>query len=142
LINGHTYAVRVRAFVYNTWSNFGTACNITISNSPPNAGSRESAPVAIAIDEANTILIANNVSEELLAYPNPFEEQSGFMVKSIENKAVTVYLFDALGKIIWRKQVITNQYEKYNTQDLAPGLYFMSTSENNNNTVKLIKANQ
>ena len=142
LITGHTYSVRVRAFVYNTWSNFGTACNITIGNSPGNAGSRESAPVAIAIDEANSILITNNVTEELLAYQNPFDTQSGFMVKSAENNAVTVYLFDALGHIIWRKQVFTNQYEQYNTKDLAPGLYFMSTSENNNNTVKIIKTNQ
>jgi hypothetical protein len=138
LLLGHTYAVRVRGFVYNTWGAFGSACNITISTSPIGAGSRESAPEAIEID-ANTTLIANTVAEELLAYPNPFELQSGFMVKSAENNTVTVYLFDAIGKIIWRKQVITNQYEQYSTEDLAPGLYFMSTSESNNNKVKIVK---
>lgn len=61
------------------------------------------------------------------------------MVKSAENTNATVYLFDAVGKVMWRKQVNTNQYESYNTADLAPGLYFMSTSESNNNSVKIIK---
>ena len=139
LIGGHTYSVKARGFVYNTWSNFGAACNITISNSPVAAASRESAPEAIETDEAIAVLTANNVAEELLAYPNPFEMQGGFMVKSAENTNATVYLFDAVGKVMWRKQVNTNQYESYNTADLAPGLYFMSTSESNNNSVKIIK---
>ena len=139
LIGGHTYAVRARGFVYNTWSNFGSACNITISNSIIGAGSRESASQILAIDEATPSLIVNSINEELMAYPNPFENQSGFIVKSNQNSNVTVYLFDAVGKIVWSKQVPTNQYQQYNTTDIAPGFYFMSTSENNNNTVKIIK---
>jgi hypothetical protein len=75
----------------------------------------------------------------LLAYPNPFENTGGFMVKSIENRNVSVYLFNAVGQMVWSKQVTTNQYEQFNTQDLTPGLYFMSTSENSNNSVKIIK---
>jgi hypothetical protein len=40
---------------------------------------------------------------------------------------------------MWRKQVNKNQYESYNTADLAPGLYFVSISESNNNSIKIIK---
>ncbi len=140
LMTGHTYAVRVRGFVYNTWSAFGTVCNITISGSPVNAASRTSAPDVIAVDEKNTAISINNIdADQLSAYPNPFKEQSGFMVKSSMNKNVTVFLVDALGKMIWSKVVVTNQYETYNTQDLAPGLYFMSSSENSHHSVKIIK---
>jgi hypothetical protein len=138
LVIGNTYSVRVRGFVYNTWSNFGSACNITINNSPIGAGSRESAPETKA-EEINTTVITGVVNEELLAYPNPFENTGGFMVKSIENRNVSVYLFNAVGQMVWSKQVTTNQYEQFNTQDLTPGLYFMSTSENSNNSVKIIK---
>jgi hypothetical protein len=140
LETGHTYSVRVRGFVYNTWSNYGTACNITIGTSPIGAGSRGSAPEEIAItEESNATLITATVKEELLAYPNPFENQGGFIVKSNENRNVNVYLFNTVGQMVWSKQVTTNQYEQFNTQDLTPGLYFMSTSENKNNSVKVIK---
>jgi hypothetical protein len=139
LIGGHTYAVRARGFVYNTWSDYSAACNITISNSPIGAEARESATQANADTENGSVLLNNIASEELLAYPNPFENHSGFVVKSNENKTVSIYLFDAVGQIVWSKQTITNQYEQFNTQDLAPGLYFMSTSENKNNAVKIIK---
>lgn len=67
---GHTYAVRVRGFVYNTWSNYGSACNITIGNAPIGAGSRGSAPDEVAtINENQSIQIVNTVKDELLAYP-------------------------------------------------------------------------
>jgi PKD repeat protein len=139
LLAGHTYAVRARGFVYNTWSNFGSACNITISNSPVSAGSRGSAPETITSDEMSSTEITAISTEELLAYPNPFQDQSGFIVKSNENKNVAVYLFNSVGQMVWSKQVTTNKYEQFNTQELAPGFYFMSTSENRNNAVKIIK---
>lgn len=138
---GHTYAVRVRGFVYNTWSNYGSACNITIGNAPIGAGSRGSAPDEVAtIIEDQTIQFVNTVNDELLAYPNPFENEGGLMVKSNDNKNVTVYLFDAVGQLVWSKQVLSNQYIQFNTQDIAPGLYFMSTSENKHNSVRVIKS--
>lgn len=140
LVMGHTYAVRVRGFVYNTWSNYGAACNITIGTSPIGAGSRGSAPDAITlIDENQTIEIVNSINDEILAYPNPFENEGGFMIKSTENKNVNVYLFDAVGQIVWSKQATTNQYVQFNTQELSQGLYFMSTSENKNNSVRVVK---
>ena len=61
------------------------------------------------------------------------------MITSAENKNVTVYMFDAVGQMVWSKQIATNQYQSFNTQDLAPGLYFISTSENKHNSVKIIK---
>ncbi len=140
LIGGHTYSVRARGFVYNTWSDFGVACNITISNLPNGAEARESASEINVEFENKSSLSSNFASQELLAYPNPFENHSGFIVKSNENTTVSIYLFDAVGKIMWSKQTITNQYEQFNTQDLAPGLYFMSTSENKNKAVKIIKS--
>jgi hypothetical protein len=140
LIGGHTYSVRARGFVYNTWSDFGAACNITISNLPNGAEARESASSRNVEFENKSSLSSNIASQELLAYPNPFENHSGFIVKSNENTTVSIYLFDAVGKIMWSKQTITNQYEQFNTQDLAPGLYFMSTSENKNKAVKIIKS--
>jgi hypothetical protein len=138
---GHTYAVRARGLVYNTWSNYGTACNITIGSPIVGAGSRGSSP-----DETNsevtieTSHLENNMGDQLLAYPNPFDLQSGFIIKSAENKYVTVNLFDAVGQMVWSRRVNTNNYEQFNTQDLAPGLYFMSTSENKNNSVRVIKS--
>jgi L-asparaginase/Glu-tRNA(Gln) amidotransferase subunit D len=80
------------------------------------------------------------MGDQLLAYPNPFDLQGGFMIKSAENKYVTVNLFDAVGQMVWSRRVNTNNYEQFNTQDLAPGLYFMSTSENKNNSVRVIKS--
>ncbi len=138
---GHTYAVRARGLVYNTWSNYGTACNITIGSPIVGAGSRGSSP-----DETNSEITIetspeeNNMGDQLLAYPNPFDLQGGFMIKSAENKYVTVNLFDAVGQMVWSRRVNTNNYEQFNTQDLAPGLYFMSTSENKNNSVRVIKS--
>jgi hypothetical protein len=136
LIEGHNYAVRVRAFVYNTWSDFGSSCDITIDAA---AVSRTSTFETYAITEKIAIAKVNTTNLELLAYPNPFENYSGFMVKALENITTNVYLFDALGQLIWSKQTTTNQYEQFSTQDLAPGLYFISTTANNNNGVKIIK---
>lgn len=136
LMAGHTYSVKVRAFVYNTWSDFGAACNITIA-AAADAASRGSAPTTINQENANSTL--NLTKDELLVYPNPFQNQSGFIIKSNTNKKVSVYLFDAIGKMVWSKQVSTNQYEQNIMQDLNPGIYFMSISENRNNTVKIIK---
>lgn len=141
LIVGHTYSVRARGFVYNTWSNFDIACNITIGNvAPIGANFRGSNPDAVTAEEFVSTEIGAASTMQLLAYPNPFDNQSGVMVTSTENKNVNVYLFDAVGQMVWSKQIVTNQYEQFNTQDLAPGLYFMSTSENKNNSVKIIKS--
>lgn len=138
---GHTYAVRVRGFVYNTWSNYGAACNITIGNPVIGAGSRGSSPDETTAEASmETATIVNTVADQLLAYPNPIELQGGFMIKSAENKNVTVNFIDAVGQIVWSRLVATNNYEQFNTQDLAPGLYFMSTSENKNNSVRIIKS--
>jgi hypothetical protein len=135
LIEGHTYMVRVRGFVYNTWSDFGNACQVSISNPIDGVSSRSyEAANGLTTKQTNTI-----IADELLAYPNPFQDHSGFVVKSVENRNVSVYLFNAVGQMVWSKQTYTNQYEQFNTQDLTPGLYFMSTSENNNKPVKIVK---
>lgn len=129
---GHTYAVRVRGFVYNTWSAFNNICQISISAA---VGDNSRGLETITSIEPINIVIA----DELLAYPNPFENQSGFMVKSTENRMVVVYLFDAIGRTVWSKQVNTNQYQQFSTVDFNAGLYYMSTSENKNNAIKMIK---
>jgi hypothetical protein len=132
LIEGHTYMVRVRGFVYNTWSDFNNICQISISAA---VGDNSRGLETITSIEPINIVIA----DELLAYPNPFENQSGFMVKSTENRMVVVYLFDAIGRTVWSKQVNTNQYQQFSTVDFNAGLYYMSTSENKNNAIKMIK---
>ena len=135
LIAGHTYTVRVRGFVYNTWSSYGNICQISISNLPFGASSRG------AMAETNLTTKSQDVitTDELSVYPNPFENQSGFTLRSNENKIVVVNLSDAVGKIVWSKQVNSNQYQQFNTEGFDAGFYYMSTSENKGNAIKVIK---
>jgi hypothetical protein len=92
LIGGHTYSVRARGFVYNTWSDFGVACNITISNLPNGAEARESASEINVEFENKSSLSSNFASQELLAYPNPFEN-SQWIYCEIERKHYRINIF-------------------------------------------------
>jgi PKD repeat protein len=122
---GHNYNVRVRAYVYNTWGNWGANCTIGIASSGISA--RE---FSIVLDEDdNEILIEKEVIMDvelsLNAYPNPFESKGGFTVNSSDDQ-VQVYLYDALGNIVWNEQVKTNNYIEFETEQFPSGVYLLT----------------
>ncbi len=140
LMPGHTYAVRVRGFVYNTWSEWSAICNIGIGSG---ISARE---FNVEIDEAgNETIIEKEVLAgdflELSAFPNPIENEGGFIVKSNVDKSVMVNLFDALGRVIFSKQFNTNQYHQLPVGDLENGVYLLSVmnSDSKVSSVRLIK---
>jgi hypothetical protein len=137
---GHTYQVRVRAYVYNTWSNWGATCNISIANA--SVSSRE---FSVEIDEdGNEELIekvlppVNNFS--INAYPNPFQNEGGFSINT-EEETVMVYLYDALGNVVWQEQVKTNTYVQFAAEELASGMYLLSAVNKSgiSKSIRLIK---
>jgi hypothetical protein len=122
---GHNYSVRVRAYVYNTWGNWGANCTIGIASSGISA--RE---FSIVLDEDdNEILIEKEVIMDvelsLNAYPNPFDSKGGFTVNSSDDQ-VQVYLYDALGNIVWNEQVKTNNYIEFETEQFPSGVYLLT----------------
>ncbi|HRG58966.1 MAG TPA: T9SS type A sorting domain-containing protein [Bacteroidia bacterium] len=122
---GHNYQVRARAYVYNTWGDWGAACTIGIASIGANA--RE---YLIEIDEEGieTIIekeVSINSALTLNAYPNPFSVQGGFSVNGSDD-LVMVYLYDALGNIVWQEQVKTNTYVQFAAEELASGMYLLS----------------
>lgn len=140
LLSGHFYDVRVRGFVFNTWSAWSAICNIGISSG---VSARE---FSIAIDEDGTeTILEKEVSVadflELNVYPNPMENEGGFTVKSGEAKNVMVNLYDALGKVIWSNQIITNQYHQMPLDIMEGGIYLLSVvkADGTHSTVRFIK---
>jgi hypothetical protein len=137
---GHTYQVRVRAYVYNTWSNWGTSCNISIANAA--VASRE---FSVETDvEGNETLIEKELPPindfSVNAYPNPFQHEGGFSI-SAEDDLVMVYLYDALGNIVWQEQVKTNTYVQFASEELASGMYLLSAVNKSgiSKSIRLIK---
>lgn len=125
LQNGHTYAVKVRAYVYNTWSDWGTVCNISIAG----AGASAREYVVVTDDEGNESIIENDLIQSaeftLSAYPNPFSLQGGFYITGNE-EMMKVCLYDAIGNIVWQEQVKTNTYVPFAGGELANGVYLLS----------------
>lgn len=140
LMAGHTYEVRVRGWVYNTWSDWSSVCMIGISDG---VVARE---FSIAVDvEGNETITETEVMNvdflELTAFPNPMDQTGGFTIKSGETKIVKVNLFDALGNVIWSENLNTNQYHPMQVSDLNSGIYLLSVTDANGktNSVRLIK---
>jgi hypothetical protein len=136
LQNGHQYAVKVRAYVYNTWSDWGGICNISLANAGANA--RE---YSVDIDEEGneTLLVKEIKAEiafELNAYPNPFNLQGGFNVISSDEIAM-VYLYDAIGNLVWQEQVKTNAYHQFSGVDLSIGMYLLTAVDKTGNSKSL-----
>jgi PKD repeat protein len=122
---GHNYEVRIRAYVYNTWSDWGAVCTIGVVGAGANA--RE---YVLEIDEEGNEKIVEkepSLSDEftLNAYPNPFSIDGGFSIIGNDD-LMMVYMYDALGNIVWQEQVRTNTYIHFNTERLASGMYLLS----------------
>lgn len=139
LQSGHNYQVKVRAYVYNTWSDWGSTCQIGIS------GSISAREYALNVDEeGNETLIEQEITTsiaiDLSAYPNPFNALGGFNVISTDDLA-EVYLYDALGNLVWQKQVKTNVYVQFATEELASGMYLLSAVNKSgiSKSIRLIK---
>lgn len=140
LMPGHIYNVRVRGFVFNTWSEWSAVCNMGISNG---ISARE---FSVVIDEegVETIIEKEVIVDaflELSAYPNPIENEGGFTVKSSLDNNVQVNLYDVLGREIFSKQFITNQYHQLPVGDLENGVYLLTVVNTNgkSSSVRLIK---
>jgi len=69
----------------------------------------------INVDEGNRVTV----------YPNPFIEQVLLNVPSIDEQSITVFITDATGKLVTRKQLkLTNQYATlYGLRQLPSGPY-------------------
>lgn len=142
LQQGHSYSVRVRAFVYNTWSNWGSSCTIGIANS--GAFAREYTVETHADGEQQ--LVEQNINEQqmsLQAYPNPFNEAYRFVIQSDENASVYVRIIDALGQIVWSSTATSNEYYKIESAQWAPGIYTIqaTNSQGQSMSLRLVKSN-
>lgn len=138
---GHSYAVRIKAYVYNTWSDWGTICTIGISSSA--IGARE---YRVEVDEEGNESIIEKVvttSDEfyLNAYPNPFNLQGGFSITASETDQLNVYLYDALGNIVWQNKVSVNTYIQFEGNEFSSGMYLLSAVDKNgvSKSLRLIK---
>ena len=132
--------MKIRAYVYNTWSDWGSICNIGLANASANA--RE---YSVEIDdEGNETIFVKDISSEISfdvnAYPNPFNNEGGFSVIST-NEFANVYLYDGLGNLVWNKQIKTNTYHQFSAVDLSIGMYMLTAVDNNGKrkSLKLIK---
>ena len=140
LMPGHIYNVRVRGFVFNTWSAWSAVCNLGISNG---VNARE---FSVQIDdEGNETFIEKEVIVadfiELNVFPNPIQSEGGFTIKSNVDKIVLVNLYDALGRVVFSKQFNTNQYHQLPAGDLEGGIYMLSVTKEDgtSNNMRLIK---
>lgn len=65
-----------------------------------------------------------NVSEDILLYPNPANE---FITLRTNDLLQNVYIYSPLGQLTWQKQSINNNELVINVSGFQKGVYFLST---------------
>lgn len=142
LLAGVNYQVQIRARVYTTWGNYGTNCSITPAT--PQNNNREEIEFENDSPENNAeeTFIDIPQSNKLIAYPNPFNEQTDLLFESPIDERVKFTIYDLQGRIIYALQGVSNIPENLN-YNLIPGSYLLvATSENGTqHTTQILKIN-
>ena len=94
---GEMYSVRIAVFTAGTWSPFGDYCEIV---APPSAGR----PADYA-DEA----AADAKPIKATVYPNPFTSEFTIDLKDANEAAVTLKVYDMLGRLVESKIVTASE---------------------------------
>ena len=146
LLPGRTYQVRVRGYVYNTWSAWSAACSIGISSG---ISARE---ISISTDaDGNETIVENEITMDasinesifkLSVYPNPFNQQATMFIQSSKSDKAQVQIFDMVGNLVWNEQVNTNTNVTIGN-DFATGTYIVKVlNENGEQAIhRMIKTN-
>lgn len=116
-----SYAIRVAAFVGGVWGNYGASCTVTTPAAP--------------IARLKTKMF------EVSAYPNPFETAFNFNFETPSKSAVTVSVYDMLGRQVENKTI---QAEDLATSSIgsnyAAGVYNIIVSQDENTkTLRMVK---
>jgi murein tripeptide amidase MpaA len=90
------------------------------------------------INPSSTAGVNNTELNNVIVYPNPFEDNFSVKIPNIYNE-VTIALFTINGKLITQKKT-TNSLTKINLNNLSNGVYFIRITTNDNvKTLKVIK---
>lgn len=94
---------------------------------------------SILVTSLSVLIGTNNLSNfenDLLVYPNPFDQQ--ILFKSTNNKALSIFVVDASGKRIFVKEEFNDNEFKLNTENWPPGVYMMAIQSGQNLGLKKI----
>jgi hypothetical protein len=114
------YSIRVAAFVNGVWGNYGASCTVT---TPP-------APARLKAK-----------SFEVSAYPNPFETAFNLSIETPNKEAVTIAVYDMMGKLVETHQVNPTEVENLQIgNNFAAGIYNVIVSQANDmQAIRLIR---
>ncbi len=118
---GTTYTIRASALVGGFYGNYGTSCTVTTPAAP--------------------IVRLKAKSFEVSAYPNPFETAFNLNIETPSKEAVTIAIYDMMGKLLETHQV--NPTEVANLQignNFTTGIYNVIVSQANEmQAIRLIR---
>jgi hypothetical protein len=120
------YNVRVRARISSTWGVFGTPCLIGI------IGLNREEENSIESSETTISEINDDTYFDMLVMPNPFNEQASLMIKSDANEQVNVEVFDMVGNVVWKQNVLANSNISLGNE-FAQGTYVVKAINQNGN---------
>lgn len=143
----YTFTNNTQDYIVATWqyvntSNLGQVDSIKFfMYSSDNSGGFMNTPAFFAIDNFSTSqvvgLVENSVFNNLMIYPNPFENNIQLKMDGLENKKIKLTITDAYGKNVgeWN-----TEEKEIDLSELSPGIYFAAFNEGNNTiTKKIIK---
>lgn len=141
----YTFTNNAQDYLVATWqyvntSNLGQVDSIKFfMYSSDVSGGFMNTPAFFAIDNFSTSQVVgleeNSVLNDLMIYPNPFENQIQLKMEGMENKKIKLNIADVYGKNIgeW------NAEEKaIDLSELSPGIYFATFREGNKTITKNI----
>jgi surface protein len=143
VLPGHTYKVRARVRIYQTWGNFSDECRFVISNIlTSRIGDFEDASEEID----NTIVSEEAVNDllpsfDLMVYPNPMDDEANILVSSSEKMQVNINIYDISGKLVYEQSMSSNSSVRLQHLKLDKGVYLITATSKSGEkkTIKLIK---
>jgi PKD repeat protein len=130
----HIYSTSSGPYEICLTVNNGAGCTSTYCDSIFSADSisRTNSPISFTVVEGNfplaTGIQENSTDIAINAYPNPFTDQTTFVINSKDdNDSFTFEMTDVLGKVV--RTIKTNEKQfTVSRQDLKNGMYFYSVS--------------
>jgi hypothetical protein len=121
-----TYSVRVRVFSSGSWSPYGDACEIV----SPGAARQVEGKEAIS-----------NADFDVIGYPNPYDNQFAFQMEGLNEKLISVKIYDMIGKLIESREVNPSDLPLQTFGDsYSSGVYNIVVAQGENiKSIRMIK---
>ena len=144
IIHAQTFTQEVNASGGGYYSQINGSLQFTIGEPITEAYSNNSTRLYNGFEQGSYIILAVNelppiIDLNVTIFPNPSSGIINLNIESKETSLFKVYIIDALGKLVFQKEITANAIETINLENYRSAMYYVTVSNTELNYIKSFK---